>query len=300
MRQILVAMLIGVMTSGLAYARLGETVNEIEAQYGKPLKASNPVAPATSSYLYDHGGFAIIVGFCNGKSCYEFFQKHTNDRDLTLLAIPDREIQGILDANGKSWTKSLSPKGGRQWMRDDTRAVAFYQEKEDAFKILSSEMFDAYRTAPANQGAPDQEPSAEIIEYGRYKVTVASLTPAEGASGNVSVKSKNPELIETTRKIPCRIGESWGYRVRWHNLPTTRSYELRTEMIHPPIKQPDGSIVEKEVHKVTAKAGTLPSDLILNWHFLKGFEYELVPGKWTKKVFIDDVKVASMEFEVQK
>jgi hypothetical protein len=288
------------MTGGLVYARLGQTVNEIEAQYGKPLKTSKPIEPATASGLYDNGGFAIIVGFCNGKSCYEFFQKRTKVHDLTLPAMSDGEIQQILNANGKSWTKTLSAAGDRQWVRDDNRVQAFYQENEAALKILAKEMFDASDRPPANQEATTQRPSAKIIEYGRYRVTVVSLTPVEGASGGVNVNWKNPELIETTRKIPCSVGESWGYRVRWRNLPTRRSYEFRTEITHPPINQPDGSIVEKDVFKATVKAGVVPDDLIINWHFLKGFEYELVPGKWTKKVFVDNVEVASMEFEIQQ
>jgi hypothetical protein len=31
---------------------------------------------------------------------------------------------------------------------------------------------------------------------------------------------------------------------------------------------------------------------------LKGFEYELVPGKWTKEFYIDGKKVAGMTFNV--
>jgi hypothetical protein len=152
----------------------------------------------------------------------------------------------------------------------------------------------------AARDARAQDPSAKIIEYGRYQVTVVSLTPAENVSGSVTVQSKDYKHIETTKSIPRKVGETWGYRVRWQNLPRKRPYEIKTETHHPPIKQPDGKILTKAVQKSMMDAGEIPDDLILIWIFLKGFEYEFVPGEWATKVFIDGVEVASMTFEVKK
>lgn len=34
------------------------------------------------------------------------------------------------------------------------------------------------------------------------------------------------------------------------------------------------------------------------WSFQRGYEYELLPGKWIKKIFVDDKEVASETFEL--
>lgn len=144
-----------------------------------------------------------------------------------------------------------------------------------------------------------QEPTAKIIEYGRYKATVTGLKPAEGVSGSVSVQSKEVAHVETTKKIPSKVGELFGFRIVFSDLPKNRDYTLRDEVHHPPIKQPGGEVLTKSVSEVKFKAGTAPSGFYA-WHFLKGFEYELVPGKWTRKIYVDDKEVATMTFEVEK
>jgi len=151
--------------------------------------------------------------------------------------------------------------------------------------------------APAVTPVVAAEPSARIVEHGRYKGTVVSLTPADGVSGSVSVQSREITHLETTRKIPSKVGELFGFRVEFTGLPTDRPYKIRNEMHHPPIKQPDGETLTKSVTETQFEVGTVPSGFYA-WHFLKGFEYELVPGKWTRKIFVDDKEVATMTFEV--
>ena len=70
--------------------------------------------------------------------------------------------------------------------------------------------------------------------------------------------------------------------------------------LHPPIKQPDGSFSEKDTKKMTTPVGQTLKDYSFLWSFQKGDEQELMPGKWTKKIFVDDVEVANMEFEIVK
>jgi hypothetical protein len=149
--------------------------------------------------------------------------------------------------------------------------------------------------------ATGQEPIAKITEYGRYKGTVKSLEPADGTSGGVIVVDNNDGVhVETTLKIPCKVGEMFGYRLQFSNLPKNRDYILRDVVEHPPIRQPDGKILTISVVEFNCKAGFDPSGL-WSWNFLQGFEYELVPGKWTRKMYIDGKEVAgtTMTFEVK-
>lgn len=146
-----------------------------------------------------------------------------------------------------------------------------------------------------------QQPAAKVVEYGRYRVKVLGLPAAKDTSGNVRVvTSKDYTNIEKTKEIPCRVGESWGYRVVWLNLPRRSPYRFRTEMLHPPIKQPNGTVLTRAVHEITMEAAAAPPDVLINWVFVKGFEYELVPGQWTHKVYINDKEVVSMTFNVEK
>jgi len=46
-----------------------------------------------------------------------------------------------------------------------------------------------------------------------------------------------------------------------------------------------------------APRGRPPAEEI--WGFKQGYEYELVPGRWTRKVFVDGRQVTSMTFEVK-
>ncbi len=49
--------------------------------------------------------------------------------------------------------------------------------------------------------------------------------------------------------LQIRGGEVWGFVVKFHNLPKERDFELREEMLHPPIKQPNGEILKKGIVK---------------------------------------------------
>jgi hypothetical protein len=73
-------------------------------------------------------------------------------------------------------------------------------------------------------------------------------------------------------------------------------------MKHPPIKQPDGSVMTESVSNSPQKAGVVKAgktyEMFASWHFVNGFEYELVPGTWRREVYVDGKKVAEMTFEV--
>ena len=152
-------------------------------------------------------------------------------------------------------------------------------------------LFPGYGTA--------QEPTARITEYGRFETSDSVLIEAKDTSGSVRRESKKFTHLSTTKKIPCKVGETFGIRLEFANLPKGVNYTIRSEMHHPPIKQPDGTILKKSRGERTIKAGQMPGEHH-TWSFLKGFEYELVPGNWTQVVFVDGVEVARITFQVQE
>ncbi len=147
----------------------------------------------------------------------------------------------------------------------------------------------------------NRQPIVTVSDYGRYRSTgPVRVVPGRDAPGGVTVVGdKNLILQEQTDQIPCRVGEVWGMRVHSTVVPADRPYTIRKEMHHPPLKLPDGSVRTKSVSETNAPAGAL-FDTFCGWYFLKGYEYELVPGEWTSVVFIDDVEVVRKVFTIQK
>jgi hypothetical protein len=88
-----------------AHARLGETTQQIEARYGKPLSDIKPERPATDAKVYEKNGFRIAVGFYEGKSYYEQFQKPELKEPHYLQEITETERNCLAKAN------NLSPLG---------------------------------------------------------------------------------------------------------------------------------------------------------------------------------------------
>jgi uncharacterized protein (TIGR03067 family) len=142
-----------------------------------------------------------------------------------------------------------------------------------------------------------QEPSARIVQYGRYRTSDPILKPATDTSGSVTIETRSARHLATTKNVPCKVGESFGIRLEFANLPKGVNCTVRSEMHHPPIKQPDGTVLKKSVSETTIKAREKPEEYFL-WTFLKGFEYELVPGQWTRVVFVDGTEVARITFQV--
>jgi hypothetical protein len=82
-------------------ARLDETVQEIEARYGKVLKGVKAEYPATVAGLYQTNGFLITVGFYQNKSYYEQFQKIYPKKPNLIQPITEDERVILLKANCK-------------------------------------------------------------------------------------------------------------------------------------------------------------------------------------------------------
>ena len=163
---------------------------------------------------------------------------------------------------------------------------------------LSAGLFAAAAPLPA------AEPSARIVEYGLYSAQVTGFRPVEGTSGNVVVQSTNVVHVETTTRIPARVGAVFGFRYELSDLPVGRDIPTKSVMKHPPLRQPDGTVMTESVSTGTIKAGLVAAGNTYlkntRWYFVKGFEYEMVPGTWTRQVYVDGKMVAEMAFEVYK
>jgi hypothetical protein len=145
------------------------------------------------------------------------------------------------------------------------------------------------------------DPTATVLEYGRYSSEIVGFRPAENTSGNLLVRATNQHLIEVTKTIPCKVGEAFGLIVQFDNLPVGREFTILNVMEHPPLKQPDGTVMTRSVQeKKNPPISTPSAKKRYLWYFVRGQEYELVPGEWTRAISIDGKEVLRFTFNVVK
>lgn len=104
-----------------AFARIGETTEQLTKRYGRPLKI---IRNNLESRRYSFHGFTILVGLEGGISQCEIYQKEDNSR------MAEAEIQNLLQANaGRSEWRSEPEENASTyvyWSRDKKTRVAIY------------------------------------------------------------------------------------------------------------------------------------------------------------------------------
>ena len=110
--------------SATAHARVGETVKQVEARYGKPER----VLQEQGSFRklgYVYRGWLVIVGYVAGVSKSEFFDGNRRLSDAEV-----RQLLALNLAPGTTWNR-LPDKGGDQlWIRSDRKVVALVMEQK--------------------------------------------------------------------------------------------------------------------------------------------------------------------------
>jgi hypothetical protein len=128
-----------VSLTGPAWARLGETEDQLIARYGDPTNkgSGGPVGEKTSWIHFKKSGFDIEVILFNGVSSQEHITNSQGDGMTT------QEIKTLLDANaqGHAW-KELS--GGQNWQRDDGALASI---NGSGLLFQSKELIDAEAAA---------------------------------------------------------------------------------------------------------------------------------------------------------
>jgi hypothetical protein len=147
-------------------------------------------------------------------------------------------------------------------------------------------------------GCATTRPSAKIRDYGLYDVESVTVRYVETSKQQLpTAEGKNLTHIKTTTEIPCSAPQHWGFRLDYARLPERRPYEVRIEFNYPMMTLPGGEKNTRQTLRAKIEPGAKPDQDIV-WHFLKDFDYELVPGDWTFQVFIDGTLVASKTFTV--
>jgi hypothetical protein len=156
------------------------------------------------------------------------------------------------------------------------------------------------RSLPAPEAVPG-EPApliqhVEILEFGTYqRGPVVSEEPPTATSFGRGM-SQWEKHVTTTRRIPARIGTSFGFRYRIVGSPVGEIVPL-TEVILLPaegVKSPPGR--QPFTRDVTATYAQLGQEGMAMFTF--DYPWEMVAGIWTIQFWSGAKKIAEQSFEI--
>jgi hypothetical protein len=108
--------------SSQAFARLGQTEDQVNALFGKPVDPSKPDSDGITTNMYKNptGEYLAVVQFLKGHSVAEAYSR------VDRRKLSKRELSIFLEGNsaGKEWQKDPRKLA---WQRSDHRATAWYE-----------------------------------------------------------------------------------------------------------------------------------------------------------------------------
>ena len=119
---ILVAAIV-IALSGQAFARLGNTEDQVSALFGKPIDPGKPDNDGitTNTYKNPTDDYIAVVQFLKGHSVAEAYSRVDRHK------LSEKELSIFLEGNsaGNKWEKKSGKKPA--WTRSDHRADAWYE-----------------------------------------------------------------------------------------------------------------------------------------------------------------------------
>jgi hypothetical protein len=138
MKIVLLTLLLIAGETVTAWARLGETPDQLVARYGPPISEEDQKGEgdkvALARVVFNKGGFAIEVTVADGISVEESFKKINGD------TFSIGEVRTLLGNNsqGHGWEAPMTIQGEKLWMRDDDATAKLAQD--GTFIVKSSDL----------------------------------------------------------------------------------------------------------------------------------------------------------------
>lgn len=144
----LVAIIVSIILHPItAHARLGETIAQCEARYGK----ASTIDKDGVTYFYAKPPMFICCKFVNGV-CEVIMLAHL-ERDVlkTPTKMSAVEIDALLEANGKgsTWNKRGVFVSGDEWQTADGLMVAVYYDRNNQLCIMTRAELERLNAAKA-------------------------------------------------------------------------------------------------------------------------------------------------------
>jgi hypothetical protein len=147
MKQLTLIIVVLVSASVSAFARIGDTKQQIEARYGKSIGTLS-----MGDEHYRSSGLDITVAYIDGVSQSEFFMKQDGSE------LSENEIAVLLEANvgGSKWIEDPSARltGNLGWKLESGGRIAGYSHRSKALMIvadLAAKVFTQRKAAAAKE-----------------------------------------------------------------------------------------------------------------------------------------------------
>lgn len=133
MKKYAMLLLVVLMSATLANARIGETLEQCRARYGKEIRQAN------GCFGFIKAGFFIMIQFYEEKADSIVFRKvETNILDIPV-EISLNEIQNLLkqNGNGQTWKETNEVLIGSSWATEDGKILAGYKAMDRILIIFT-------------------------------------------------------------------------------------------------------------------------------------------------------------------
>ncbi len=130
--------------SSPALARIGETREQCDARYGKPVR----VKEEEQMVHYEKAGYHIVCEFFEGKCEDISFNHVAKDEAGKLLPLSKEELKMLMESNsgGKAWVHDTTADGGAElWTYE--RLVALIPEQPVTYVFIYTKASDERRRA---------------------------------------------------------------------------------------------------------------------------------------------------------
>ena len=145
-------LLIALMFATPAFARVGETTEQLDKRYGKPLQTARDTL---ETRRYSFRGFIILVGLEGGVSQGEVFRKADNSR------MTEPEIQGLLQANAGNSPWRPEPDENLDnyvyWSKDKKSRVGIYALATHSLLITSKAFIPRFSALVSSGSRKDMQ-----------------------------------------------------------------------------------------------------------------------------------------------
>jgi hypothetical protein len=155
MKIVFLTLLFTISVMATAWARLGETADQLVARYGPPISEVDQKGEGTkialANVVFQKGGFEIDVVVTDGVSVAETFKKLNGD------ALSTGDVRTLLTANsqGLEWAAPRLVQGEKLWSRDDSATAKLAQD--GSFTIRSRDLVVKEAVAKKLERTPSLE-----------------------------------------------------------------------------------------------------------------------------------------------
>lgn len=151
-------------------------------------------------------------------------------------------------------------------------------------------------------GATSQsgEPYAKITNYGvvtnQPKPKAVLVEPSAPSGILRKYAAKEMAFLETTDRIPARLGIRFGLAFEIYNLPNVPHIALRTRVLHPPMKKPDGTTSTE--FEYTPRLAVTNGTTYGGTSYRFDHDHEVLPGAWLFEYYLGESKLFSKSFTI--